>query len=153
MSREPTQSNLPSVPSDFPPLPLRQTFQPTPLVLSCSFPPQIFRNDPCNLILIALRIKVSRKSESFFFFFLSKTGLFPQRLFPLRFSAKMRNELLVIADINGTLFLCWRIKEEVGAYIIRSTIPSVELLKAKLALIYKRAEPPKFNGGLKGVAG
>lgn len=49
--------------------------------------------------------------------------------------------------------MLWRIKEEVGAYIIRSTIPSVELLKAKLALIYKRAEPPKFNGGLKGVAG
>lgn len=48
--------------------------------------------------------------------------------------------------------MLWRIKEEVGAYIIRSTIPSVELLKAKLALIYKRAEPPKFNGGLKGVA-
>ena len=43
-----------------------------------------------------------------------------------------------------------RIKEEVGAYIIR---PSVELLKAKLPLIYKRAEPPKFNGGLKGVEG
>lgn len=61
-------------------------------------------------------------------------------IFFLGFPAKTRNELLSPQILTG--YSSWpRIKEEVGAYIIRSAIPSVELLKAKLALIYKRAEP------------
>lgn len=63
-------------------------------------------------------------------------------IFFLGFPAKTRNELLSPRILTG--YSSWpRIKEEVGAYIIRSTIPSVELLKAKLALIYKRAEPSR----------
>lgn len=63
-------------------------------------------------------------------------------IFFLGFPAKTWNELLSPRILTG--YSSWpRIKEEVGAYIIRSTIPSVELLKAKLALIYKRAEPSR----------